>query len=89
MSKITEARASTDPRAISPKVKAVGVWGTVAVVVLAVCAAFLQSIPREALEALGPWAAPVGAAIATLAGLAGSYAKLDPARLQSSMQRIS
>lgn len=64
----------------SPKVKAAGVWGAVIVGALIVVAAFLQSIPAEALAALGPWAGPAGAAIATAAAVLGAYAKGDPLR---------
>lgn len=72
--------ADTATAVISPKVKSAGVWGAVVTGVLVVAAAFLQSVPREALEQLGPWAGPVGAAIATAAAVLAAYAKGDPLR---------
>lgn len=74
------ARASTDPRAISPKVKAAGEWGAVLTVLAVLAAVFIESMPTELLAGLGPWGVPVGATLATLAALLGAWARRDPAR---------
>lgn len=76
------SKHTTDTAAavVSPKVKSAGVWGAVITGALIVVAAFLQSVPAEALAQLGPWAAPVGAAVATGAAVLAAYAKGDPLR---------
>lgn len=76
------SKHTTDTAAavVSPKVKSAGVWGGVITGALIVVAAFLQSVPAEALASLGPWAAPVGAAVATGAAVLAAYAKGDPLR---------
>lgn len=76
-------RAATDPRNVSPKVKQAAVWGAVITGALVVAASFLQAVPAEALAQLGPWAGPVGAALATAAAVLAAYAKGDPARAPS------
>ena len=73
-------RAASDPRTVSPKVKAAGYTGAGLTAAALVLAAFLQAIPKDALEPLGVWAVPVGAAITALGMLAAAYAKTDPAR---------
>lgn len=72
--------AGTAAAVISPKVKATGVGGAAVVALLVVASAFLDAVPAEALAALGPWAAPVGAAVATLAAVLAAYAKTDTLR---------
>lgn len=76
------SKHTTDTAAavVSPKVKSAGVWGAVITGALIVVAAFLQSVPAEALAQLGPWAAPAGAAVATAAAVLAAYAKGDPLR---------
>lgn len=73
-------RAASDPRTVSPKVKAAGYTGAGLTAAALIVAAFLQAIPKDALESLGAWAAPVGAAITAAGMLAAAYAKTDPAR---------
>lgn len=73
-------RAASDPRTVSPKVKAAGYTGAGLTAAALIVAAFLQAIPKDALESLGAWAAPVGAATTAAGMLAAAYAKTDPAR---------
>ena len=73
------ATASTDPTRISPKVTAGIVTGALTALA-GIAAAFLGAIPKEAVEGLGVWAAPVYIAIGATAAVLAGYAKHDPAR---------
>lgn len=80
MTTAPDSAASIDPRRTSPKVTAVTRSGLVVTVALAALAAALLAVPQEALEPLGRWALPAGAAIATVANRIKAYQTADPAR---------
>ena len=77
------------PESISPKVKAAGVSGTAVTIALVVIAAALTAIPASAFAGLGIWAAPVAAAVTTLAATLSGYAKGDPAREPTVIQETA
>lgn len=70
--------------AVSPKVKAAGVWGAVVVVLGPAVAAGIAAIPKDAFDSLGVWGIPVGVFVgalgASLAAVVGGYKEFDPLR---------
>lgn len=70
------ATQATNPASVSPKVKA-SAWTTLGLTLLATA---LAGITPAMLEALGVWAGPVFALLASLGAAIAGYLKSDPAR---------
>ena len=77
--------ASTDPKQLSPKV----VGAAVAGFIITTLGAAMAAISPEALEALGPWAAPVAMLIVTAGSSIVAWWRTDPLRLNYGAQKAA